>query len=122
MPQGAVRPKAAGGHRQGHEGHQHRGGLAPLGDPLSQRVRRVHTRLALLQRVQLPRLLEPSQGQRQTTQVLSSPVTSPSEEGQRSAQNVENHSFHHQGLCNTLSEKHSGGQVRIVGPVDKWGN
>lgn len=59
-PRGVVRPKAAGGHRRGDEGHKHWGGLGPLRDQLSQRIWWVHARLAFFQSLQLPRLLEPS--------------------------------------------------------------
>lgn len=48
---------------------------------------------------------------------LAPPVTSPSEEGQLSAQNRENHSFHHQGLCNTISKTLGGGRYVLLVPL-----
>lgn len=73
VPRGAVRPRAAGGHRWRDEGHEPRRGLRPLGHQLSEGAGCVRARPALLGGLQPPRLLEPSQRQRETTRALVSP-------------------------------------------------
>lgn len=60
VPRCVVRLEAAGRHRRGDERDEHWGGLGSLGDQLTQRVGRMHTRPAFFQSLHLPQLPEPS--------------------------------------------------------------
>lgn len=59
VPRRVVRLKTARRHWRGDEGNKHRRGLGPLGDQLTQGVRRVRARATFLQSLQLPHLPEP---------------------------------------------------------------
>lgn len=59
VPRCVVRLKTAGRHWWGDEGNEHWRGLGPLGDQLTQGVRRVRARPTFLQSLQLPHLPKP---------------------------------------------------------------